>query len=100
MASFLPSLAACPNRLGFLTVKGGLETERGDLPLPKVGVPLLLEVLGMGNAYSCSQSSVGNGDEKVGLGGTFGLRLGVALGVALGWGVLLFIRVFKVSMGP
>ena len=75
----------------------------GDLPLLKVDVPLLLDVLGMGSANSSSQSSSGNGtkvgvlDGNFGLGGTFGLPLGVALG----WGVLLFISVFKkVSMGP
>ena len=77
--------------------------EAGDLPLLKVDVPLLLDVLGMGSTNSSSQSSSGNGnkvgvlDENFGLGGTFGFPLGVALG----WGVLLFISVFKkVSMGP
>ena len=51
----------------------------------------------MGTANSSSQSSAGNGTEKAGLGGSFGLRLVVALGC----GVLLFISVFKkVSMGP
>ena len=44
----------------------------------KVGVVLLLEVLGMGTANSSSQSSSGNGTEKAGLGGIFGLPLGVA----------------------
>ena len=71
------------------------------MPLLKVDVPLLLDVLGMGSANSSSQSSSGNGTKvgvlNFGLGGTFGFPLGVALG----WGVLLFISVFKkVSMGP
>ena len=74
------------------------------MPFLKVDVSLLLDVLGMSPANSSSQSSSGNGtemgvlgvlDKNFGLGGTFGLPLGVALGV------LLFISVFKkVSMGP
>ena len=67
------------------------------MPLLKVGVVLLLDVLGMGTANSSSQSSADNGNETGVLGGSFG----PPLGVALGWGVLLFISVYKkVSMGP
>lgn len=50
----------------------------GDLPLPKVAVVLFLDVLGMGTANSTSQSSSGKGTVKAGLGGVFGLGLGVA----------------------
>ena len=115
LTSFLPSLAACPKRLGFLTVRGGLVKERGvcplegpargDLPLLKVALPLLLDVLGLGTANSPSQLSSGNGTVKAGLGGIFGLGLSVACVAvvcrAARWGVLLFISVFnKVSKGP
>ena len=70
-----------------------------------VALPLLLEeVLGIGTPNSSSQLSSGNGNElggNLGLGGSFGLALGVPVCLPLGGGVLLFISVLKnVSMGP
>ena len=69
---------------GFFLAGAGEEDgpARGDLPLLKVGVVFLLDVLGMGTANSSSQSSSGNGTKKAGLGGIFGLPLGVAVVVS------------------
>ena len=82
------------------SIRSESERELLDLHFHRRPIP---EFQGMGTANSSSQSSAGNGNEMGVLGGIFGLggSFGLPLGVTLGWGVLLFISVFKkVSIGP